>query len=125
LWTDHGMAAIEKMARETRPAFLYPDEITGKRRITWEDEAREWEIPDAYWKLKDFPPLTDKTEGQWWNFIWSLLKTKQDEILPRLRKSGEGRAEAKRRSLYLKHFYKQFRKHWLTLVKEWAAGTFA
>jgi hypothetical protein len=125
LWTEQGLAAIEKQAREATPAFFYPDEITGKRRITWEDSAREWKIAEAYWPLKDFPPLSDATEKQWWDFIWLCINQKQREILPRLHETAKGRAEAKEKPLYLKHFYKQFRKHWLTLVRMRMAGTFA
>jgi hypothetical protein len=124
LWTEEGLAAIEKAARKATPAFFYADEIAGKRRSTWEDMAREWKIPEEYWPLKDFPPLSKTTEKQWWDFIWKRLNERKDEILPLLRESAKGRAEAKSRPVYLKHFYKQFRKHWLTLVKLREAGTF-
>jgi len=124
LWTEQGLAAIEKRARESNPSLIYLEEIAEKRRGTWEDMAREWKIPPAYWPLKDFPPLSDESEKQWWHFIWSRLNEKKAEILPLLRASGEGRAEAKGGSLYLKHFYKQFHKHWLTLVKLREAGIF-
>jgi hypothetical protein len=124
LFSDDGIKAIQREARKAMPSSIFRDEIAEKRRSTWEDMAREWKIPEAYWPLKDFPPLSDGTEKQWWDFIWSRLKEQQAEILPLLRESGKGRAKAKNGELYLKDFYKQFRKHWLTLVREREAGTF-
>jgi len=126
LWTREGIREIEKRAREgaADPGRIYPDEVTEKRRATWQDVAREWKIPEEYWPTADLKPFSAESEQNWWKFVWSRLKKRQAEILPCLRKSGEGRWEAKDGKLHLKHFYKQFRKHWLTLVNERAAGTF-
>ena len=123
-WVD-GVKAIEKAAREAKPTFLYPDEISEKHRSTWQDMAREWKIPEEYWPLKNYPQLSEATEKQWWDFIYSgRLNAKQEKILPRLRESGKGRAEAKDGTLYLKHFYKQFRRHWTALITSGLASTF-
>jgi hypothetical protein len=103
---------------------LLPGEVTTSIPCTWQDVARERKIPEEYWPTADLSPLCAKSERVWWKFIWSRLKEKEKEILPRLRKSGESRAKAKTGKLYLKDFSKQFRKHWLTLMKEREAGTF-
>jgi hypothetical protein len=101
-----------------------PGEVTISVACTWQDADRELKIPEEYWPTADLEPFCEKSERDWWKFIWSRLKDRQKELLPRLRKSGEGRAKAKSGDLYLKDFYKQFRKHWLTLVNEREAGTF-
>jgi hypothetical protein len=118
LWTEQGLATIEKAARKTTPPFFYADEITRKRRSTWENMAREWKIPEEYWPLKDFPPLSKTTEKKWWNFIWGRLNKKHARILPHLRDSKKGRGK------YLSDFQRQFRKHWNTLVDLLWCGLF-
>jgi hypothetical protein len=124
LWTEQGLAVIEKKAREATPPVFYPDEITRKRRSTWQDIAREWKIPEEYWPLKNYSRPSEDTE-KWWDFIYSgRLNAKQEKILPRLRESGKDRAEAKVGTLYLKHFYKQFRRHWRALITSGLADTF-
>jgi hypothetical protein len=104
--------------RQRRPFFFYADEITRKRRSTWENMAREWKIPEEYWPLKDFPPLSKTTEKKWWNFIWGRLNKKHARILPHLRDSKKGRGK------YLSDFQRQFRKHWNTLVDLLWCGLF-
>jgi hypothetical protein len=109
-----------------RPSYdvLYPGEFTSSGPYTWKDAAREKRIPEEYWPLVDFPDLSLKSSKKWWAFIWSQIKEKQDKLLPRLRERGKGRAEAKIKLLYLKHFQKEFQNHWKTLVSYRAAGIF-
>jgi hypothetical protein len=147
LWTNEGMTAIEKAAREARPPFFYPDEIIGKRRSTWKDVARNWKIPEAYWPLKDFPPFEipeayrqrrdfptdverqwwDSISKQWWDFIWSRLSERQVEILPCLIKKTKKRSEKSKEmgsDLRLNAFYGQFHNAWLSIAAARLAGTF-
>ena len=115
LWTPKGVTQIEKRARKTAadPCRIYPDEVREKRGTTWQDLAEHvWKIPKEYWPAPDLFSKADL-----WKFIWGRLNDKQADILPRLRASGKGRAEAKEKPLCLKHFYKQFHKHWQAVVK--------
>jgi hypothetical protein len=140
LFSNDGIKAIENTAREAMPSLIYPDEVPKKHLSTWEDMARAWKIPEAYWPLADFPDLCldpdaadalerfQESSEKWWAFIWSRIKQKVgnegDKLLSRLRDRGKGRAEAKNQPLYLKHFQKEFQNHWQTLVRERMAGTF-
>jgi hypothetical protein len=90
---------------------------------TWQEAAHMAKIPEQYWRIVDLPPFCKASERDWWKFIWSLLNA-EPEVISRLQKSAKGRAEAKSRPVYLKHFYTQFHKHWLTLVRLREAGTF-
>jgi hypothetical protein len=91
---------------------------------TWQHVARLAKIPRKYWPAVDLPRFCVASERGWWEFIWALINSSQKKVLPRLRESAKGRAEAKSRPLYLKHFYKQFSKHWRTLVRLREAGIF-
>jgi hypothetical protein len=115
-------AAIEnrkEAGKPLKPSGVFSrDKVTEVSPATWQAAACELNIPKEYWPTADLKPFCAESEWAWWKFIWSRLRAKQKEILLRLRKSGEGRAQAKSGPLYLKHFWPQFRKHWLTLVSQ-------
>ena len=124
LFSDKGIRAIEKRAREAMPSIICPQEVAEKHRSTWEDMATARNIPEAYWPLAYFPDLSLESSEKWWAFVWSRIK-KRDKLLSRLRERGKGRAGAKNQGvLYLKDFQKEFRKHWQTLVRLRMAGIF-
>ena len=106
------------------PTLLFPGEIAESAPWKWQDDARKQNIPDEYWPTADLPPFCALSEGDWWKFIWSRLDDKKKELLPRLEKSGRLRDKAKSRRWTLRDFHKQFRKHWLALVKLREAGIF-
>jgi hypothetical protein len=137
LFSDDGIKAIEKRAREAMLSFIYPEEVAEKNRSTWDYMTRAWKVPKEYWPLAGFPELSldpdvanalklfQEASKKWWAFIWSRIKQKQDTLLPRLRDHAKGRAAAKKKGvLYLKHFQKECQNHWQTLVRERMAGTF-
>ena len=39
-------------------------------------EAQQQRIPDAYWSCADLPDFSEKSELQWWKFLWLLLSKK-------------------------------------------------
>jgi hypothetical protein len=106
------------------PTRFHPEEIVNSVRLTWQEMANKSKIPKEYWPTIELPPLSAKAQVVWWKFIWSRLNKKKAELLPILRESGKERAEAKTHRLYLKHFYKQFRKHWDALIRLREAGLF-
>jgi hypothetical protein len=114
--------------RRERPAEEYapirPEDIVQCVPWTWQQMAEQRQIPNEYWETIDLKPLSTNSERDWWKFIWSRLNQRRDELLPQLREIAKQRAEAKTNPIYLKHFYKQFRKHWQTLVRLREVGLF-
>lgn len=106
------------------PQWIRHDEIVTSVRLTWREKAEEWKIPEDYWPTIDLEPLSAASESEWWKFTWSQLNKRQTEFLPLLRESGNTRAEAKIKRLYLKNFYREFRKHWKALIRLREAGLF-
>ena len=114
----------KKPINQYLPNWIHRDEIVQSIRFAWQAMARKANIPEDYWPTVDLPQFCEKTELRWWRFIWSRLKKRQAELLPKLCRSGQGRAQAKKGPLYLKDFYKQFRQHWEALVRARMAGFF-
>ena len=105
-------------------APIRPEEIVQRVPWTWQQMAEQQQIPNEYWETIDLKPFSTNSERDWWQFIWSRLNQRRDELLPQLRESAKQRAEAKTNPIYLKHFYKQFRQHWDALVRAREAGFF-
>jgi hypothetical protein len=44
----------------------------------WKQVAREQKIPEAYWPFLKLPEFSEKSEPEWWDFLWPLIMKKID-----------------------------------------------
>lgn len=84
LWTEQGLAAIEKEARKATPSSFDPDEILQSVPCTWQDVAQQEGIPKVYWPTLDLPRFCAASADKWWDWFWSrILKDKKVLLLGR------------------------------------------
>ena len=104
--------------RELATTELYRDALLFYRRALGEN----WEsliatrIPREYWLSVELPDLTEKSEPQWWKFLWPLIKKNNPDLLVKLR-AGKFPTLGIRRHARWSTYRKEFRNHLRTLAR--------
>jgi hypothetical protein len=113
--------------KELATAERYRDELLFYRRLRLLAKNRKslirTRISSEYWPAMKLPEFSVKSEPQWWEFLWPLLKKNNPDLLEKLRGDakrkevvwthldGSSNRQVKSRKLFWKDFQKQFRNH--------------
>lgn len=100
-----------------------------EKQERFKQAAKKAGIPEDYWRTINLPPFSLKSEPEWWEFLWPLIKRNNPDLLGKLRSNasrteanwsfsdGVSKRELKSRKLFWKDFQAQFRNHLKAVAK--------
>jgi hypothetical protein len=84
----------------------------------WEQTAKKQKIPQEYWPAMNLPEFSVKSEPDWSEFLWRLIKKKIElNKLPPLAQRDHATGGIKRRTRYLADCEKTARDHLKALAR--------
>jgi hypothetical protein len=106
-----------------RGALLSYRRLLGKNRKSFRTQIVKpkqvemyYKIPREYRRTLKLPDFTEKSEPQWWEFLWPLIKKNNPDLLVELRE-GKFPTRGIRHHARWSSYRKEFRSHLRTLAR--------
>jgi hypothetical protein len=87
----------------------------------WQQEAKRLRIRECYWPARKLPEFEVRTEPQWWELSWPMIKKNYPGLLTRLRNESHSNAALQNKARW-STFRRQFRQHLQLLARHRARG---
>ena len=106
--------------KELATAELYRDALRFYRRLRLLGKDRTLrvrsEVPRKYWETLELEDLCEKSEPQWWAFLWPVIKRNNPDFLAKSR-SGEFSSRGVREKACWSRYGPEFRRHLQSLAR--------